>query len=116
MKVLFENEIVRVYEVYYNAKITSLFQDYYINEYLTNHNGNGDSVSLSDAAIVEAFINQYYTDKQLYSSEKEYIKAITSSDGASLLLYHYEGKYYYFSVQHILLKFSDYLTDEVNKN
>lgn len=115
MKVLFENEIVRVYEVYYNAKITSLFQDYYINEYLTNHNGNGDSVSLSDAAIVEAFINQYYTDKQLYSSEKEYIKAITSSDGASLLLYHYEGKYYYFSVQHILLKFSDYLTDEVNK-
>ena len=31
MKVLFENEIVRVYEVYYNAKITSLFQDYYIN-------------------------------------------------------------------------------------
>ncbi len=115
MATLFAEEIYRVYEVYYNAKITSLFQDYYLSEYLTNYDGNGDNISLSDAAIVEAFINQYYTDKQLYSSEKEYIKQITSSDGAPLLLYHYNGKYYYFSVQHILLKYSDYLSEQINK-
>lgn len=113
LNVLFENEVIRVYEAYYSSKLTTLFQNYFINEYLTNFNGDGDSVSLGDAAIVEAFINQYYTDKQSFSSEKEYMEVIGSSDGASLILYHYNGVYYYFSVQHILVAFPEFIDEQI---
>ncbi len=104
---VFNNEVIRIYTAYYESKITELFQEYYLNEYITNYNGDGDSEILSDYAIAAAFIERYYTDSQIYQSEESYISVMESSDGASLVLYHYNGNNYFFTVQHILLTFSD---------
>lgn len=109
----FENEVVRIYDAYYNSQITSNFQNYYLNEYLTNNNGLGDKNALSDDLIVKSFLETYYAQKQNNSTETAYIDTITDSDGASLILYSYNGQNYFFSVQHILVKFSDYLSEQV---
>lgn len=110
----FANEVVRIYEAYYNAKVSTLFQNYFLYEYLTDTQ-NGDANSLSDAAIAKAYITKYYADKQYYSSEQKYIEVMEAEDGATLLLYHFNGKHYYFSIQHILLKFPEFITNELNK-
>lgn len=111
--VCLENEVYRIYEAYYNSQITTIFQNYYLNEYLSNYNGNGDSEALSDALIVKAFLEEYYTQRQVFSSENGYIEVVTNSDGASLILYSYNGQNYFFSVQHILVQFTDYLNEQV---
>lgn len=119
METCFKDEVYRIYEAYYNSKITTLFQNYYLYEYLTNLDsdgdgvGDGDAITLTDQAVVEAFITQYYTDKQKYSSESQYITALNSEDGATLVLYHFDGAYYYFSIQHILISFNDYLSNAI---
>ena len=120
--VCLENEIYRVYEAYYNSQVTTIFQNYYLNEYLSNYDADGDGkgdyyeeekAPLSDSLIVKAFLEEYYTQKQIYSSEKGYIDVVTSTDGAPLILYSYNGQNYFFSVQHILVKFSSYLEEQV---
>lgn len=113
--VCFENEVVRIYEAYYSSQITSNFQNYYLTEYLTNYNGNGDKDALSNDLIVKSFLETYYAQKQNNSSEKAYIDVITDSEGASLILYSYNGQNYFFSVQHILVQFSDYVLEQVKK-
>lgn len=111
--VCLENEVIRIYNAYYNSQITSNFQSYYLNDYLTNNGNNGDKNALGNDIIVKSFLETYYAQKQNNSSEKAYIDTITSSDGASLILYSYNGQNYFFSVQHILVKFTDYVQEQV---
>ena len=40
---------------------------------------------------------------------------MTSTDDASLVLYHYDGQDYFFTVQHVLVKNDTYITDEIKK-
>ena len=121
---LLGKEFVRVYNAYYDSQISSLFQSYWMENYLMNEGAvdiNGDGVvdydkdSLSDKAVVEAYLKQYFTDVQLYQVEDSYVANMTSSDGASLILYNYKGQNYFFSVQHILVKYDDYMTTEITK-
>lgn len=112
-KVCLENDIVSIYKAYYNSKITSLYQGYYLNEYMSNYKGNGDADALSDATLVKTFIEAYYMQKQQNNSEANYITSITNKEGAPLVLYSYDGEECFFSVQHILVKFTDELTKEV---
>ncbi len=111
-KTLLENEIIRIYNAYYDSKIQTLFQNYYLEEYLTD-TVNGDKVSLSDKKIVEAYLKKYYTDVQVYQVEDSYISTMTNSEGASVIFYNYKGRNYFFSVQHILVKYDDYMTEKV---
>lgn len=111
--VCLENEVIRIYNAYYNSQVTSNFQSYYLNDYLTNNGNNGDKDALGNDIIVKSFLETYYAQKQNNSSEKAYIDTITSSDGASLILYSYNGQNYFFSVQHILVKFTDYVQEQV---
>lgn len=111
---LLENELYRVYEAYYDTKVQTLFQEYYLNDYLTD-TVNGDTESLSDKTIARAFLEQYYKDFQTYKIEGNYVSTMTSSDGASLVLYNYNGRNYFFTVQHILVKYDDYMTETVGK-
>ena len=111
-KTLLENEIIRIYNAYYDSKIQTLFQDYYQKEYLTD-TVNGDKVSLSDKKIVEAYLKAYYTDVQVYQVEDSYISKMTNTEGASVIFYNYKGRNYFFSVQHILVKYDDYMTEQV---
>jgi len=108
-----EEEIIRVYEAYYTSSITANFQSYFLNEYLTNYEDNGDKNALADEKIVKAFLEEYFTQRQINSSEAGYIETITNKDGAPLILYSYNGQNYFFSVQHILIKFTEKLDEQV---
>ena len=105
------DEVIRVYKAYYDSEITTLLQKYYLDEYLIS----GENTPLTEKAIAEAFLKEYYTDYQTYQFEDSYITTMTSSDGASLVLYHYDGRDYYFTVQHILVKNDEYITKKIQK-
>lgn len=113
-KTLLENEIIRIYDAYYESKIQTLFQNYYLENYLTD-TVNGDKNALSDKAIVDAYLKKYYTDMQVYQVEDSYISTMTNTDGASVVFYNYNGRNYFFTVQHILIQFDDYMSEEVEK-
>lgn len=108
-KTVLENELVRIYEAYYSSKISTLMQDYYLKEELVN------SDLMSDRAVVEAFLKQYYSDVQTYQVENSYIATMTNTDGASLVLYHYNGQNYFFTVQQILVGFDDATNNLITK-
>ncbi len=121
---VFLEELVRVYNAYYDSQVSSLFQAYWSQNYLLNKNavdidGDGnidfEKEMLSDKRIVKAYLEKYFTDMQLYQVEDSYIAALTGENGASLVLYNYKGKEYFFTVQHILVKYDDYMTSEVKK-
>lgn len=106
-------EVLRIYKAYYESQVSVIFQNYYVQEQLLNYNNAGDKYTLSDSTIVGAFLDTYYKDMQTNKVQDAYVKTMESSDGASLVLYHYQGRNYYFSVQHILVKFTDYLQEQV---
>ncbi len=105
-------ELVRVYEAYYESQLSTLLQEYYLKNHLLDTT-NGDTESLSNKAVVEAYLNAYYTDVQKYQVEDGYVATMTNKDGASLVLYNYNGKNVFFTVQHILVKYDDHMTDVV---
>lgn len=107
-------EVLRIYNAYYESQISVIFQNYYTGEYLLNYEGKGDATTLNDTAVVKEFLKQYKTDKQAYQIEDAYVKTLTDTEkGASLLMYHYAGKNYYFTVQHILIQFNEYVKEQV---
>lgn len=109
-----KKEVLRIYEAYYESQISVIFQNYYTQEVLLNYQGKGDASALGDAAIVKAFLKQYNTEKQTNQVEDAYVATITDTEkGSSLLMYHYGGENYYFTVQHILIKFSNYIDEQV---
>lgn len=126
IKTVLENEVLRVYQSYYESKITSLFQNFYVQEYLTNYydvkpgtadDGKlGDTISMSEKSVVKAYLDKYYADKQSGQVSSSFISTITSSDGATLVLYNYNGRNFFFTVQHILVQLDDYIKAEINKN
>ena len=108
-------EVLRIYNAYYDSQISVIFQNYFTQEYLLNYQGKGDSTTLNDTAVVKSFLDQYNTEEQMYQIEDAYVSKVTSKDGSSLLLYHYGGTNYYFTVQHILVQYSGYLSEQVKK-
>lgn len=110
---LFKAEVLRIYNAYYDSQISVIFQNYYMQEYLFNKNDAGDKTSLSDRAVVVQFLDEYYKQKQVNKYYDEYVSTMEDDEGASLVLYHYQGRNYYFSVQHILVSFSDELKSEL---
>ena len=85
-------EVLRIYEAYYESQIGVIFQNYYVQDQLLNYNDAGDKYTLSNKAVVAKFLDAYYKDKQVYRLQDGYVEKMESSDGASLLLYHYEGR------------------------
>ena len=108
---LISQEIIRIYNAYYESEITTLLQKYYLDNYLMN----GEGTPLTDKAVAEAFLSNYYSDYQTYQFEDSYITVMTSNENASLVLYHFDGQDYFFTVQHILVKNDDYISAEIQK-
>ncbi len=108
---LIAQEIIRVYEAYYESEITTLLQTYYLDNYLMS----GEDTPLTDKVIAEAFLADYYSDYQTYQFEDSYITVMTSTEETSLVLYHFDGQDYFFTVQHVLVKNDDYLSGEIKK-
>lgn len=109
-KTMLESELVRIYNAYYDSKIQTLFQNYYLKEQLVD---TTKEKALSDREIVNAYLKKYYTDMQVYQVEDSYISTMTSKDGSSVVFYNYNGRNYFFTVQHILVKYDDYMSDKV---
>lgn len=108
---LIKAEVLRIYNAYYESQISVIFQNYYMQEYLLNE----DKTSLGDKAIVAKFLDEYYKEQQVNSVYDEYVEVMEDDEGASLVLYHYNGATYYFSVQHILIAFDDELSAGVQE-
>lgn len=106
-------EVLRIYNAYYDSQIGVIFQNYFVQDQLLNYNNAGDKYTLSDKSVVAKFLDAYYKDKQTYRLQDGYVEKMESQDGASLMLYHYQGRNYYFSVQHILVQFTDYVMEQV---
>lgn len=106
-------EVLRIYNAYYESQVSVIFQNFYVQDYLLDLDGTGDKATLNDKAVVAKFLDAYYADRQTYRLQDGYVEKMESQDGASLLLYHYEGRSYYFSVQHILVQFTDYVMEQV---
>ena len=104
-------EVLRIYEAYYESQINVIFQNYYVQDQLLKEDTN----TLNDSAVVAGFLDKYYLDMQTNQIQDAYVATMENSNGASLVTYHYQGKDYYFSVQHILVKFSDYVLEQVEK-
>lgn len=111
--VVLENELIRIYNSFYESKLTTIFQEYYLNDYIfvdPNSLLNAENVKQE---IVDRFLKKYYSDLQNNIGEKSYVSTMTSSDGASLVLYNYNGLNFYFTVQHILVSFDDYMKEAI---
>lgn len=106
-------EVLRIYNAYYDSQIGVIFQNYFVQDQLLNFNDAGDKLTLSKKSVVAKFLDAYYKDKQVNRLQDGYVGKMESKDGASLVLYHYEGRDYYFSVQHILVQFTDYVMEQV---
>ncbi len=99
--VVVQKEIKRLYDSYYESALYTKYQEY------MSSNGVITDGLLSDAKVVAKFLELVSKDTQANSSEDAYVDTITSSSNENLVLYHNNGEYKYFTVQHILVKFDD---------
>lgn len=106
-KELLLEQIVDIYDSYYQSKISELFQRHYEEELVLT------SSQLSEESIVKLFVQSLNADKQNFLNEADYISVITSQD-TELILYHNNDKF--FTVQHILLKFDDELVNLIKED
>jgi len=110
-------EIERIYESYYENALYAKYQEFIestaagieYGDYLINHTQeDGKFVNMLSDSIIEAkykeLLNKSAENNSVYEN---YVSVITASDNESLILYHHEGKYTYFTVQHILVSFDD---------
>ena len=113
---ILEKEIKKLYESYYE---TALYEKYQEIVESTAAGFNYDDIKnfdaenglfenkLSDAIIEAKYKELLNTSAESNSVYENYIKVITASDNESLILYHHDGKYTYFTVQHILVAFDE---------
>ena len=115
-------EIERVYESYYETALYNKYQELvestaaginYLdandNAYIKNYDAeNGLFDNKLSNSIIEAkykeLLNKSAESNSVYEN---YVSVITASDNESLILYHHNGKYTYFTVQHLLVSFDE---------
>lgn len=103
---VFAAEVKRVYESYYENALYNKYQEYIESTVAGSQDGSFEN-KLTDSAIVAKYKKLLMSDKESNTLEDNYMSVINSSDEESLILYHYNGKYVYFTVQHVLVSFDD---------
>ena len=104
--VLFE-EIKRLYTSYFETCMANMYKSY-VNSLVATP--DSEFYSLSDEAIVARYLQLVGSDIQKYQLEDNYIAVLEGSQNNTLLLYRYNGEYYYFTVQHLLVGFDESIT------
>ena len=104
-------EVERVYKSYYESKLQELYQDYINSTSARSDEGYTDHYS--NAAIVKKFKELLNASTESNTVEDNYIEVVTSTDNDTLILYHYKGKYKFFSVQHVLVSYSDEILSQL---
>lgn len=114
--VVFKAEIERIYESYYETALYNKYQELVETTAAgVNYDGianfekeDGKFVNkLSDSIIEEKYLELLNKSAESNSVYENYVSVITASNNESLILYHHEGKYTYFTVQHLLVSFDD---------
>lgn len=103
-----KDAIEEQYESAYTTKICSRYREYieskvFVGDDLTE----SEQLALFQQEIVNKYKKLLSKDKQSYSIEGNYTEIISSTSSTDLILYHYEGEYTFFTVQHLLVKFDD---------
>jgi len=105
-----KEHIENLYKGYYESMLTTKYQEYINSTAAGTEDGIYKNL-FSDAAIAAKYKELLNESTESNIVEDNYIKIITSSDNDSLVLFHYKGQYLYFSVQHILIQYSDEVLD-----
>jgi len=111
-----KEEIERLYESNYETALYNKYQEL-VESTAAGHNYDGLTNydkedgkfenKLSDDIIERKYKELLNKSAESNSVYENYVSVITASDNESLILYHHDGKYTYFTVQHILVSFDD---------
>ena len=104
-------EVQRLYKSYYESALYLKYQEYVESTVIDTMDEHKNL--LDDEAIVKKYIELTNKDNQANSTEQAYIDVVTSTSTESLILYHYQGEFVYFTVQHILVQFDDATVEEL---
>lgn len=106
-----KTEVERVYKSYKESKIQEKYREYINSTSARSDEGYTDYYS--NSAIVKKFKELLNASTESNTIEDNYIEVVTSTDNDTLILYHYNGKYKFFSVQHVLVSYSDEILDQL---
>ena len=104
-------EVERVYKSYKESKLQEKYKEYINSTSARSDEGYTDYYS--NAAIVKKFKELLNASTESNTIEDNYIEVVTSTDNDTLILYHYKGKYKFFSVQHVLVSYSDEILSQL---
>ncbi len=103
-----QKQIKELYISYYETYLQNMYSNY-INS-LVDVSGN-QYYTLNDRAIVSRYLQLLGSDIQKYQLEENYVAVVEAESDNALLLYRFNGEYYYFTVQHLLVSFDEEITD-----
>ena len=104
------------YDSLYTAKICEKYREYVESRVFGDITYEEQLVSVAmQQAIVDKYKELLNASKQGNTIEDNYTEVIFSTENTDLVLYHYEGKFEYFTVQHLLVKFDDDTVAELKK-
>lgn len=114
-----EAEIDRVLESYYESKLYTKYKEY-IESTITSEEvketvGDSGEGYFANKTIADKYAKILNASIESNTLRDNYVSVVTKSGNETLLLYHYEDKYVYFTVNHILVSW-DEETLEVLKN
>lgn len=104
----FVKELKKIYISSYETYIQNMYSNY-INSLVDQKDSN--YYTLSDQAIVARYLQLLGSDIQKYKLEENYVAVLEAKADNALLLYRYNGEYYYFTVQHLLVSFDESITN-----
>ena len=99
--------VKNLYVSYYETYLYNMYQSY-VKSLITDE--TSDYYYLSNSTILARYLQLLGKNIQNYNTEENYITVVESSATEALLLYHFNGEYYYFSVRHLLVKFDGDVT------
>ena len=99
---------INAYESYLNNMYTS-----YVKSLINQDIEGNNYYALNKQSIVARYLQLVGSDIQNYKLEENYIAVLEGEASNTLLLYRFNGEYYYFTVQHLLVSFDDKLVQDL---
>lgn len=107
-----QKQIKELYISYYETYLQNMYSSYINSLVDVNEEGN-QYYTLNDSAIVSRYLQLLGSDIQKYKLEENYIAVVEAEADNALLLYRFNGEYYYFTVQHLLVSFDETIKAEL---
>lgn len=108
--VVVKEEVKRVYKSYFESKLQEKYKNY-----INATSADSENNCYSDEIIAKKYLNLLNASTENNSVEENYVEIISSTSNDTLILYHYNGKYTFFTVQHLLVAYDFDTIKELNK-